>query len=74
MAHASKRRMGPGAQGKNTGVGAFAEVDKDKIEENMILSNRDKKQHSDQRGADSKEIQTEQLQDHPANRLPPAEE
>jgi hypothetical protein len=35
----------------------------------MVLSNRDKSQHSDQRGMDSKHIQSEQFQDHSANRL-----
>ena len=35
----------------------------------MILSNRDKAQHSDIRGMDGKFIQTEQYQDHSANRL-----
>ena len=43
---------------------------KDLIEENMVLSNRDKSQHSRERGLDSKEIQTEQYQDHSANRIP----
>src|SRR5436853_5639241 len=37
--------------------------------DNMILSNRDKSEHSDQRGIDSKYVQSEQLQDHAANRL-----
>jgi hypothetical protein len=35
----------------------------------MVLSNRDKSQHTDERGMDSKRIQSEQLQDHSANRL-----
>jgi hypothetical protein len=35
----------------------------------MFLSNRDKKQHSDIRGMDGKAIQTDQYQDHSANRL-----
>jgi hypothetical protein len=35
----------------------------------MVLSNRDKAQHSEQRGLDGKEILTEQFQDHSANRL-----
>lgn len=33
------------------------------------VSDRDKKQHSDIRGMDGKSIQTEQYQDHAANRL-----
>jgi hypothetical protein len=35
----------------------------------MVLSNRDKARHPPDRGLDSKEIQTEQLQDHSGNRL-----
>jgi hypothetical protein len=35
----------------------------------MVLSNRDKSRHSKQRGLDGKSAQTEQLQDHAANRL-----
>ena len=42
---------------------------KEKIGENQVLSNRDKKQHSDERGQDSREIQNEQLQDNAGNRL-----
>ena len=38
------------------------------LEENMVLSNRDKSRHSDERGLDSKMVQTEQYQDHAANR------
>ena len=70
MARASKNRFGPGARGKRAGTGAMTPTPKEKIEENMILSNRDKSRHSDARGLDSKGIQTEQLQDHAANRLP----
>jgi hypothetical protein len=52
-----------------SGVGARSEIQKEKIGDNMVLSNRDKSQHSDQRGMDSKYIQSEQYQDHSANRL-----
>jgi hypothetical protein len=38
--------------------------------ENDILSNRDKKQHSKERGQDGNAIKTEQRQDHAANRRP----
>jgi hypothetical protein len=38
-----------------------------RLEENMVLSNRDKSQHSDARGLDSKTVQTDQYQDHAAN-------
>lgn len=67
MANASKNHLGPGAQSKGTGTGA--QTDKDTIGENMILSNRDKSRHSAERGLDSRQIQTEQLQDHAGNRL-----
>ena len=39
------------------------------VGENQVLSNRDKKQHSEGRGQDSKDVQNEQLQDNAANRL-----
>ena len=70
MANADKKHFGHGAQGKGAGVGAMTTTHKDLIEENMVLSNRDKSQHSRERGLDSKEIQTEQYQDHSANRIP----
>jgi len=69
MAHASKKKIGPGAQGKGAGVGALTDIPVEKIGENQVLSNRDKKQHSGDRGQDSQEIQNEQLQDNVANRL-----
>jgi hypothetical protein len=34
----------------------------------MVLSNRDKSQHSHERGLDSKTVQTEQYHDHASNR------
>lgn len=68
MAKASKKHVGVGSHGKGAGSGAMAEIDRAKIEENMVLSNRDKARHPHDRGLDSKEIQTEQLQDHSANR------
>jgi hypothetical protein len=69
MAKANKKHIGVGAKGKRDGSGAMLDVDKKKIEENMVLSNRDKARHSHERGLDSKEVQTEQLQDHSGNRL-----
>jgi len=69
MAHASKKHLGPGTQGKGAGVGGMTDIPKDKISENQVLSNRDKKLHSGERGQDSKEIQNEQLQDTATNRL-----
>lgn len=68
MANASKRSMGAGAQGKHSGTGAMTELPEGVLPENMVLSNRDKSQHSDQRGLDSKNVQTEQYQDHAGNR------
>ncbi len=68
MAKASKHHVGPNAQGKGDGGGAMTEIDKDLIGENMVLSNRDKSQHSHERGLDSKTIENEQFQDQSANR------
>ncbi|WP_018697649.1 hypothetical protein [Amorphus coralli] len=70
MANASKKSMGPGAQGKNDGSGAMTDLPKDMVEEDAILSNRDKAQHSDQRGLDSKYTQSLQRHDHEDNQLP----
>jgi hypothetical protein len=69
MAKASKKHVGPASQGKGDGGGALTEIDKELIPENAVLSNRDKSRHSGERGLDSKHVQTEQLQDHPGNRL-----
>lgn len=68
MANASKRSMGAGAQGKHSGTGAMTELPEGILPENMVLSNRDKSQHSDERGLDSKNVQTEQYHDHAGNR------
>ncbi|MBM7322212.1 hypothetical protein JS562_03525 [Agrobacterium sp. S2] len=70
MAHADRKHFGKGTQGKGTGAGAMTELDKGSIEENQILSNRDKKQHSNERGQDGAAIKTDQEQDHAANRRP----
>jgi hypothetical protein len=64
------KHMGVGAKGKGDGTGAMTTGDRSKIRPNMVLSNRDKSRHSGERGQDSKFIQTEQMQDHQANRLP----
>ena len=71
MANASKKSFGAGAQGKGAGTGAMTELPKEFLGENQVLSNRDKKQHSDARGQDSKTVQNEQLQDSAANRIAP---
>ena len=68
MAQASKKHFGPGAQGKGTGVGSMTDNKAGTVEDNMVLSNRDKSRHSDERGQDSKWIETEQQRDHAANR------
>ena len=67
--HGSKTHFRSGMHGKGDGTGALTEVPKEKIGDNMVLSNRDKAQHSDIRGMDGKAIQTDQYQDHSANRL-----
>lgn len=67
MANASKHGMNPGAQGKGSGSGAMTELPEGVLEDNMVLSNRDKAQHGDARGLDGKAVQTEQYQDHAAN-------
>ncbi len=69
MANASKRHAGPGTQGKSSGTGALTELPEGVLEENMVLSNRDKSRHSGERGLDGKAVQTEQFQDHAANHL-----
>ena len=68
MAHASRKHFGPGTQGKGDGTGAMSTIDSAEIPANMVLSNRDKAQHSDERGMDSKMVQTMQYTDHAANR------
>ena len=68
MANASKTHMGPATHGKGTGTGAMTELPEGVLEENMVLSNRDKAQHSHERGLDSRDIQTEQYHDHAGNR------
>ncbi|ESY63940.1 MULTISPECIES: hypothetical protein [Mesorhizobium] len=70
MASDGKKHFGRGSQGKGTGAGAMTNLPKDKIEENAFLSNRDKKQHSEERGLDGNRIKSDQYQDHAANHLP----
>ena len=67
MAKASGKHHGPGVKGKGDGTGAMTDMPED-LPENAVLSNRDKKQHTDERGLDSKYVETEQRQDHAANR------
>ena len=69
MAHASKTHMSTATQGKGSGTGAMTDLPEGVLEENMVLSNRDKASHTAERGMDGKAIQTEQFQDHAANHL-----
>ncbi|MBW9117709.1 hypothetical protein JNB88_29250 [Rhizobium cauense] len=68
MANADKKHIGAGSQGKGAGSGAMTDLPEDTLPENMVLSNRDKAQHSQDRGLDGKAVQTEQYHDHAANR------
>ena len=63
MANASKNHIGPGSQGKHSGTGAMTDLPEGLVEDNMVLSNRDKKQHSHERGLDSRAVQNEQRQE-----------
>ncbi len=69
MSGGDKKHFGRGHQGKGDGTGAMTEIDKDKVGDNEVLSNRDKAQHNQQRGLDGKHVQTEQYHDHVDNRL-----
>jgi hypothetical protein len=60
MAKGSRKHVGRGAQGKGSGTGAMTDFAPEKVEESAILSNRDKQQHTKERGQDSKRIQSEQ--------------
>ena len=64
MAKADRHSMGPGAQGKGDGSGAMTELPEGVLGENDVLSNRDKSRHTDERGLDSRHVQTEQYHDH----------
>lgn len=68
MAHAGKKHIGAGAKGKGDASGARSTMDDERLEENMVLSNRDKAQHTKERGLDSKNVQTEQYHDHATNK------
>jgi hypothetical protein len=70
MAHADKKHFGKAAHGKGSGSGGMTRAQKTLLGENMVLSNRDKSQHSRERGLDSREIQTEQYQDHVGSHSP----
>ena len=40
MSKGGKKHFGPGTQGKGDGTGGLMDLPKDKIGENMVLSNR----------------------------------
>jgi len=67
-AHGDGKHLGPGTKGKGAGTGGMTDGQTELIGDNMVLSNRDKSEHSRDRGQDSKWIQTEQLKDHAANK------
>jgi len=58
--------MGAGVQGKGDGTGGMTDLPDGVLGENMVLKNRDKSQHSAERGMDGRQIQTEQFHDHVA--------
>lgn len=64
------KRLGPSTRhkGKGAGVGGMTDLQEDMLPDNMVLSNRDKTQHSGERGQDSKWVQTEQMEDHTLNK------
>jgi hypothetical protein len=55
-------------QAKGAGSGAMTDLQQELIGENDVLSNRDKAIESGDRGQDGKWVQTEQLEDHTANK------
>jgi hypothetical protein len=70
MSNKAGKHFGSGAtsKGKGAGTGAATNIQEDLIGENDVLSNRDKAKHSSDRGQDGKWVETEQLQDHAANK------
>jgi len=68
MANASGKKIGPGAQGKQSGTGAMTDLQEDLVGENDVLDNREKAGRGQIRGMDGKSDQTDQYQDHNANR------
>ena len=69
MAQVDKKHFGKGSQGKGDGTGAMTSLPEGMLEENKVLSNRDKKQHTKDRGQDSAAIRTEQRQDDAGTRV-----
>src|SRR4051812_47656708 len=63
-----KPEAGSPIKAKGDGSGAMTDLQDDLLGENSVLSNRDKAQSSRERGQDSRWIQTEQREDHVANK------
>lgn len=70
MADADRKKFGAGMQGKGDGTGAMTDMDPEAIPANAVLKNRDVKQHSDERGLDSRAVQTERMEPHMDNQMP----
>lgn len=72
MANASSKKFGAGQQdqGKGDGTGAMTSENPDVVRPTEILSNRDTSRHSDQRGLDSRHVQTQQMEDQVDNHAP----
>lgn len=70
MAKASSKKFGAGQQdqGKGDGTGGLDPEGADAPLPEDILTNRDKSRHSEQRGLDSRHVQTQQDEEHVANR------
>ena len=68
MANASKTHIGKGTKGKGVGVGGMTTLPDGVLEENMVLSNRDKSQHPQERGLDSRTVRNDQHQDSAYNK------
>jgi hypothetical protein len=69
MAKADHKHHGPAVQGKGDGTGGMTDLDATQVPANAVLSNRDKSNHSEERGLDSAAVRTEQVQDHVGARL-----
>jgi len=63
-----KPEAGSPLKSKGDGGGAMTDLQDEMLGENSVLSNRDKAQSSGERGQDSRWIQTEQHEDHVANK------
>jgi hypothetical protein len=63
-----KPEAGSPLKSKGGGGGAMTDLQEEMLGQNSVLSNRDKAQSSSERGQDSRWIQTEQREDHVANK------